>query len=326
LWHQIRENASRAGRPIVLINETEYEHTVEWLVASGLQQIPSREEFLALVDFAQRDRRTLLDPHHKIPAEPNFDYGRADKWTVQHWDEWLDRVIGAPGKEEEVEWAWSSVQLSCHDDGWEDFAGDSPYVAQGSRFAFGYGALYSGMIPIFMSGEEFNAPYQPLPKLSPHLFGGAQPGKGTWLYGGMLRWDALEKPEHRAMVEDVKKLIAIRKQEADVLAAFPNYRPKNLRRIPYQADHPCPSPYARWNENKLIVVAGNLETGTDLTLTLSVPVADLGLAGLERYRVTDLWTREHQYCSAAELEGFECAVLRDKVSGGGVRLLKIEPA
>ena len=57
--------------------------------------------------------------------------------------------------------AWgSSIQLSCHDNGWTGFPLDkSPYVAQGSRALFGYSFLFSPMIPIFFSGEEFDATF-----------------------------------------------------------------------------------------------------------------------------------------------------------------------
>ncbi len=325
LWQQIRENAKQAGRDIILINETEYVHSVQSLEETGLKELPTKQQYLRLIDFAQRDHITLLDPHHKIPFEPYHDYGRANKWTLTHWSEWLDRVIGAPNPFGKSEWAWSSVQLSCHDDGWEDFQEDNPYVAQGSRFIFGYGALFSGMIPIFMAGEEFNAPYRPLPNLSPNLFGGANPGKGTWLYGGWLQWDALEHPENRAMFEDVKKMIAIRKQERDVLAAVPNYTPRNVRRIPFESDHPCPSPYVRWNQHKAIVVAGNLSTDSDLHLTLNVPLAELDLDGHRHYDVTDLWTGETQSYEAATLSQLDCVVKRDKIPGGGIRLLRIQP-
>ena len=65
-----------------------------------------------------------------------------------------------------------SVQLSSHDDGWEGFpVNDNPYVAEGSRFLFGYSCLFTPSIPIFFSGEEFNAQYKPLPNLAPDLFG-----------------------------------------------------------------------------------------------------------------------------------------------------------
>jgi len=322
LWQRVVDNA---GRPILLINENEYDHSVHWLRESGLETIPTFEEYAALIDFGQRDARTVLDPHHKIETEPLYGYGRADKWTVEHWEQWLDRVLAAPS-DDKPRWAWSSVQLSCHDDGWEDFQGENPYVAHGSRFIFGYGALFSGNIPIFMAGEEFNAPYQPLPKLSPNLFGGANPGKGTWLYGGWLQWDALEQPENRIVFEDVKRLIAIRKREHDVLTATPNYASDNMRRISFESDLQCPSPYIRWNREKAIVVAGNLATDAELHLTLFVPLSELGLDGHNQYRVTDLWTEDSEIHSADEIHQLQCTVKPDKTAGGGIRILKIQPA
>jgi len=55
---------------------------------------------------------------------------------------------------------YPSVQLSCHDNGWEGFPADkNPSVAQGSRALFGYSFLFTSMIPIFFSGEEFDATF-----------------------------------------------------------------------------------------------------------------------------------------------------------------------
>ena len=39
------------------------------------------------------------------------------------------------------------------------------------------------MIPIFFSGEEFDATFYALPELTPDLYGGKDAGKGRWLYG-----------------------------------------------------------------------------------------------------------------------------------------------
>lgn len=50
---------------------------------------------------------------------------------------------------------WPSVQLSCHDNGWDGFPLDkNPYVAQGNRALFGYSCLFTPMIPIFFSGRN----------------------------------------------------------------------------------------------------------------------------------------------------------------------------
>ena len=125
---------------------------------------------------------------------------------------------------------WPTIQLSCHDQGWDGFPLDkSPFSALGSRALMGYSGLFSPMIPIFFSGEEFNATFRPLPWQSPYLYGGKKNlGKGTWLYGAMLDWAELNQPEHHAMFEDVKKMIAIRKREADLLSVRPEREKPNI--------------------------------------------------------------------------------------------------
>jgi glycosidase len=324
-WETIRERAGAAGKEIVIFNELDHERSKGFSEQSDLTDFPEKREFMKVIDFLQREPRTVLDPHHNL-SEPLSGYGAAHKWTAEHWAEWLDRVLGNDPTYTQDMWAWSSVQLSCHDDGWQGFPGTDAYVAKGSRMIFGYGALFSGMIPIFMAGEEFNAPYRPLPNLSPDLFGGANPGKGTWLYGSWLDWDALEQPEHRAMFEDVKRLIAIRKAEGEALQATSNYEPPRMAAIPYQADAPCPPPYLRWGGGKAVAVVGNLSAEHDLSVTLRLPLDAAGLAGCGEYHVIDLWTGEGRTVSEGDLNGYTVSVPRDRAPGGGLRLLRIEPA
>ena len=50
---------------------------------------------------------------------------------------------------------WPTIQLSCHDQGWDGFPLDrSPYTAQGSRALMGYSCLFAPAIPIFFSGKS----------------------------------------------------------------------------------------------------------------------------------------------------------------------------
>ena len=223
---------------------------------------------------------------------------------------------------------WPSVQLSCHDNGWEGFPLDrSAYVAQGSRALFGYSCLFTPMIPIFFSGEEFNATFRPIPWASPHLYGGQDAGKGRWLYGAMLDWDELQKPEHRAMFEDVKKMIAVRKREADVLALTPEKERPKLMAVPCEQDITVPVPYIRWNHRSAIVVAANRNTNQDAPLKLRIPLKEIGLAGQTSYKVTNLWPGgETKTYAEKDLEGFACTVKRDRTPGGGLQVLKIEPS
>jgi hypothetical protein len=222
---------------------------------------------------------------------------------------------------------WPSVQLSCHDNGWEGFPLDkSAYVAQGSRALFGYSCLFTPMIPIFFSGEEFNATFRPIPWASPHLYGTQDAGKGRWLYGAMLDWDDLQDPEHRAMFEDVKKMIAVRKREADVLALTLEKQEPKLMAVPCEQDIAAPVPYIRWNDRSAILVAANRNTDQDAQLKLRIPLKEIGLAGRGSYKVTDLWPGGNSRTYAEqELEALVCTVERDRTQGGGLQVLKIEP-
>jgi hypothetical protein len=222
---------------------------------------------------------------------------------------------------------WPTIQLSCHDQGWEGFPLDkSPYTAQGSRAVFGYSCLFAPAIPIFFSGEEFNATFRPLPWQSPHLYGGKDPGKGTWLYGCLLNWNELNEPEHRAMFEDVKKMIAIRKREAGVFRVSLEKERPNLMGVPVQGNVKVPIPYVRWDDHSAILVAANRDTGQDANLRLQIPLQEIGLGGRGSYRVTDLWPGgEEKTYKEKDLAAFRCTVRRDKVERGGLHVVKIEP-
>jgi hypothetical protein len=235
--------------------------------------------------------------------------------------------------------AWgSSIQLSCHDNGWAGYpANKNPFVAQGSRSLFGYSFLFSPMIPIFFSGEEFDATYHALPDLSPDLYGGGNPGKGRWLYGAMLDWNELEQAEldhakHKDMWIDVQKMIAIRKQHSEILAMRPSSAAPNLKAVQHEADIAVPVPYVRWDGRGAIVVAGNRNRDREAHLKLKIVSGEIGLGGHEKYLVSNLWSRDGgtgagvRTCAAGELESLACTVGRDGTRGGGLAMLKIEKA
>ncbi len=223
---------------------------------------------------------------------------------------------------------WPSIQLSCHDNGWDGFPLDaSPYAAQGSRALFGYSFLFTGMIPIFFSGEEFDATFRPIPWLSPHYLGDQDAGKGRWLYGCMLDWEELNQPEHRAMFEDVQAMIVLRKREADILAVLPDREEPKLAAVPYEGSVPAPVPYIRWNDHGAILVAANRNSSEEAHLKMRIPLREIGLAGHGRYKVTELWPgAEAVIHLESELAGLACKVKRDRIRGGGLRILKIEPS
>jgi hypothetical protein len=222
----------------------------------------------------------------------------------------------------------ASVLLSCHDNGWEGFPPDAnPFTAQGSRARFGYSFLFTPAIPIFFSGEEFNAVFHPLPGLSPVLYGGAESGKGRWLYGAQLDWAELDREPHRSMLEDVRAMIALRREEKDVLGpSLDRVRP-SLCAVPYRCSTAIPVPYMRWTAKKAIVVVANRSTEKDLTVVLEIPLKSAGLDGSGKYTVTQLWPRKDSTVKTEpELASLQCFIQRDNTAGGGVAVLKIEPA
>ncbi len=241
--------------------------------------------------------------------------------VVGDTEPWLfEPLIGRPSLQiylATLAHGWPSLQLSCHDNGGGGFPLDkNPYVAQGSRALFGYSCLFTPMIPIFFSGEEFNATFRPIPWASPT----------RWLYSAMLDWDELNRPEHRDMFEDVKTMIAVRKREADVLALTLEQRRPSLMAVPCERDVTVPVPYIRWNDRSAILVAANRNTSQDVQLKLRIPLKEIGLATHTSYKVTNLWPGgQSKTYIETDLAAFSCTVTRDGIRGGGLRVLKIEP-
>jgi hypothetical protein len=221
----------------------------------------------------------------------------------------------------------NAIMLSCHDNGQVGFPEDkSAYSAQGSRATFGYSFLFTPMIPIFMSGEEFDANFHALPRLSSEFFGGKHPGKGKWLYGSMLDWSEPAQSHHRSMLEDVKRMLMIRKQESDLLRPLlqGDVEPQ-LVAVPHASSIAVPVPYIRWNQNTAIVILANRNTEADAHLKLQIPLQKLGWKTDARYKVTDLWKGGGATVySGTALSGLAYTVKKDKSSGGGVGLMKID--
>lgn len=218
----------------------------------------------------------------------------------------------------------NSCILSCHDEGWEGFSNtENPYVAEGSRCVFGYSCLFTPAIPIFMGGEEFNADYRPLPMLSYHLYDKKRIGEGKWLYGSWIEWDQLKEKKHQEMLADVKKMIAIRKQEKDVIHSVYNEAKPRIEKVAYQSSSVVPAPYILWNNRKAILIAGNnLEKNVKLTVTL--PLDKIGMSEASQIRITDLWNGGEKTMDVKNAADFSFAIKKDKVAGGGLAVYKIE--
>jgi hypothetical protein len=127
------------------------------------------------------------------------------------------------------------------------------------------------------------------------------------------------------MFEDVKRMIAIRKREAEVLAVRPEREKPRLLAVPCEQDIATAVPYLRWNRTSAIVVAANRNTNQDAHLKLRIPLKEIGMGGRRSYRLTELWPgAETRVCAESDLDSLNCSVRRDRVQGGGLKVLKIE--
>lgn len=221
-----------------------------------------------------------------------------------------------------------SIQLSCHDNGWDGFPqGENPYGAQGSRYLAGYTTLLAPGVPIFMSGEEFNADYRPLPGLSPKLFGGEAFGKGRWLYGSWLDWTQLERPEKANMLEDVKCMISIRKTYSSLIHAYKmGAQNKNFGTAAYESQAELPVPYFYKKESTVLVICANPDTHRDMSVSLKL--LDILGAGTswEASALFGALPGEHETIirTAEEMCNLCWNIKKDKSTQGGLLVLKFE--
>lgn len=294
LWNRIKKEAAKKGRPVVVLDEGSDPFTE------------------GAYDFYQHHARFM---DHKDPdIDSNFLFV---KNVAQYF-------ITDTGKQH----FYYSIQLSCHDNGWNTFpAGVNPYVAEGSRCLFGYSTLFTPAIPVMMSGEEWNADFKPLPRLSPDLFSKSAPGDSSrWLYGSWIQWDQLQQPDKKAMWNDVQQMLSIRRAEKDVIhAVMPGTQNKNILAVEGNYDATIPVPYIMWNKNKALIIAGNPATDKDVELTLNIPLAKVGF-NQHTFKVTNLWKAgKPVVMTKSKLQQFTIKISRDKQPKGGVAIYKIEP-
>jgi hypothetical protein len=222
-----------------------------------------------------------------------------------------------------------STQLSSHDDGWEGAPLDqNPYVAEGSRAMFGYSFLFTPSIPIFMSGEEFNADYIPLPTHTPDLWGKGEPGKGRWLYASMIDWEQLKKKEKRDMLDDVTRMIAIRKADADLFRPLTSDQHPPLKPVPFQAtgidSDSIPVPYMLYGDGKALVICGNT-TDKEVKGFLNISLEGTPLENEKQLQITDLWNDgKAKRIRPDHLLHYPVRMKPDHTKRGGVAVLKIE--
>jgi len=220
------------------------------------------------------------------------------------------------------------ISPSCHDAGWDGFPLEkNPYMVQGSRFVFGYGVLFTPSIPIFMSGEEFDAKYKALPNHTPDLYGKGEKGKGRWLYGSWMQWDQLNENYHSQMLRDVKRMIEIRREHQDIIHAIdPQSVDLKLNQIHANSSEKIPQPYILSNGKRALLIVGNPED-YNIDVDLKITLESLGFnKDIDKFELTELWPKEKssQSISVNDLLTYKCTVPADRKSGGGLQVIRLE--
>ena len=153
---------------------------------------------------------------------------------------------------------------------------DSPhYWANGSLLNFGYQAIFAPVIPLFYIGEEWN-------NITNTSHG---------LYWATIEWDLLKNKEHTLFYENVKKMIKIRRQNANIFEFFPeDHTQTNICKI--EVEGSCLQSYARYADGVGIMIIANEDKNDDKLLTFKIPFEEMQLNDGQYYQLIDLMSGE----------------------------------
>ena len=154
-------------------------------------------------------------------------------------------------------------------------------VINGNRAVVGYQAIFTPFIPVILLGEEFNNPHH-------H----DNPANAA-LYFNSVDWECLDDPENRALYEDIKAMIRIRRTYTDIFEYYPEeFRDSNICKVNVKGCEVA-QPYARYSGDTAMIVVPNYNLhDIDSDMTVYIPFADTGLDYYRNYTVTDAETGE----------------------------------
>lgn len=303
LWKEIRRRCVEAGHPVVIFPEPSED---PWI----------HDRVSGVTDFGQK--------YMKVADKSMVSFAPTNKACTD-----MAGLIHEKYNPKLAKGYYGSIQLSCHDEGWEGFpANENPYVAEDSRYLMGYAVMFAPAIPIFMSGEEWNCGFRPLPNLSHTLYGKANPGKSRWLCGSWIDWPKLNQPEQQAMLNDVTKMISIRKAHADLLTAKHISTVPNIASVAIEdGGATLPKPYIQWNNKKAILVSAN-PGDKPIQVRLKVLCDQLGW-NCDKITVIDLWSGQAPVTVPIS-GGTKEAVIpveigADRTPSGGISVLLLRP-
>lgn len=154
-------------------------------------------------------------------------------------------------------------------------------VVKGNRAAVGYQAIFSPFIPVLLLGEEFNNPHHHNHPLDDAL------------YFNTIDWSCLDVPENRALYEDIKAMIRIRRTYKDIFEYYPEqFKDSNICKVNVK-NCEVAQPYARYAGDTAMLVIPNYNLhDKNAKMTVYVPFAKTGLDYYSNYTVTDVETGE----------------------------------
>lgn len=157
--------------------------------------------------------------------------------------------------------------VSCH-----DFSGTA---VNGNILTLAYQALFAPFIPIWYLGEEFGWD--------------GNGGSGSLLYRE-VDWSDAEKPENAAFLEQVKQLIAIRRDYADVFSVYTeNHRESNICAVKTTGLGETITAYARYNASRAVLIVPNT-SGADGEGEVTIPFSAMDLNASDTWQIKDLLT------------------------------------
>ena len=226
----------------------------------------------------------------------------------------------------------NTLQFSCHDSGWESAPGNY-FFLRGSRAHFAYGAL-STYIPLWLGGDEYDEdPVTDLPSLKMDLYGVS--GKpGGWMYGSARDWSQLEDPSGRQalMLADTTALLAVQRAHADVLHrdSCAAHVLSLGARVSGAGAPLALDPYVRFLPGaKAVLVLASTDAAAATTVSVDVPLAEMGLGGAALFEVTLLFggagAAPQRELPASALAALQVTIAADKSAGGGATVLLIVP-
>lgn len=181
-----------------------------------------------------------------------------------------------------------TFQMSCHD--------HPAMLVQGNGVYAGYSGILTPFIPLFFIGEEWNNPR-------------SAGGTGV-MYFNKINWDKSKSGENKEFLEQFKKYVRVRRQHPDIFEAFaPNIMNANICKVTTNKDDEQPQSYARFANNKAVIVVPNVDDAFKSTVTVTIPWEEAGLKANGTYVVTDLMTgKQIDSGTKAELESFKSSV------------------